>query len=92
MARAFKKAELPHGIVRGIAKVLAHPQLIARRFFCEVDSPVGRVPVIGNPLRLSDSPARFDPIPALGEQTDAVLKKLGYTDSQIDEFRRDKII
>jgi crotonobetainyl-CoA:carnitine CoA-transferase CaiB-like acyl-CoA transferase len=88
----LKNAELPHGIVRGIAKVLAHPQLVARHFFCEVDSPVGRVPVLGNPLRLSQSGARFDPIPALGEQTDAVLKRLGYSDSQIDEFRRGKII
>jgi crotonobetainyl-CoA:carnitine CoA-transferase CaiB-like acyl-CoA transferase len=88
----LKKAELPHGIVRGIAKVLAHPQLVARHFFREVDSPVGRVPVVGNPLRLSDSPARFDPVPALGEQTEAVLKKLGYNDDQIDEFRRAKII
>jgi itaconate CoA-transferase len=88
----LKKAELPYGVVRGIAKVLAHPQLLARRFFCEVDSPVGRVPVVGNPLRLSDSPARFDPIPALGEQTDAVLKKLGYDESRIAQFHRDKII
>jgi itaconate CoA-transferase len=88
----LKKAELPHGIVRGIAKVLAHPQLVARRFFCEVESPVGRVPVVGNPLRLSQSPARFDPIPALGEQTDAVLKKLGYDENHIAQFHRDKII
>ncbi len=88
----LKKAELPHGIVRGIAKVLAHPQLVARRFFCEVESPVGRVPVVGNPLRLSQSPVRFDPIPALGEQTDAVLKKLGYDETRIAQFHRDKIV
>ena len=88
----LKKAELPHGIVRGIAKVLAHPQLIARKFFCEVDSPVGRVPVLGNPLRLSQSPVRFDPIPALGEQTAAVLARLGYDDSQIAQLQREKVI
>ena len=88
----LKNAELPHGIVRGIAKVLAHPQLIARRFFREVESPVGRVPVVGNPLRLSDSPARFDPIPALGEQTDGILKKLGYDENHIAQFHRDKTI
>lgn len=88
----LKNAELPHGIVRGIAKVLAHPQLIARRFFREVDSPVGRVPVVGNPLRLSDSPARFDPVPALGEQSAAILTRLGYDETQIAQFRREKII
>jgi crotonobetainyl-CoA:carnitine CoA-transferase CaiB-like acyl-CoA transferase len=88
----LKKAELPHGIVRGIAKVLAHPQLVARRFFREVESPVGRVPVVGNPLRLSESPARFDPVPALGEQTEAVLKRLGYDESDIARLHRDKVV
>jgi crotonobetainyl-CoA:carnitine CoA-transferase CaiB-like acyl-CoA transferase len=88
----LKKAELPHGIVRGIAKVLAHPQLVARRFFTEVDSPVGPLPVIGTPLRLSQSGARFDPIPALGEQTAEVLKELGYDEKTIAELRVNKII
>jgi crotonobetainyl-CoA:carnitine CoA-transferase CaiB-like acyl-CoA transferase len=88
----LKAAELPHGIVRGIAKVLAHPQLVARRFFCEVDSPVGRLPVIGSPLKLSESPARFDAVPALGEQTDRVLRELGYDGNAIAELRRQKVI
>jgi crotonobetainyl-CoA:carnitine CoA-transferase CaiB-like acyl-CoA transferase len=88
----LKQAELPHGIVRGIAKVLAHPQLIARRFFREVDSPVGRLPVVGNPMRLSRSEARFDAIPALGGQTDQILNELGYAESSIAELRRDKVI
>jgi crotonobetainyl-CoA:carnitine CoA-transferase CaiB-like acyl-CoA transferase len=88
----LKKAELPHGIVRGIAKVLAHPQLVARKFLCEVDSPVGRVPVLGNPLRLSQSPVRFDPIPALGEQTATILARLGYDDGQIAQLQREKVI
>jgi crotonobetainyl-CoA:carnitine CoA-transferase CaiB-like acyl-CoA transferase len=72
--------------------VLAHPQLVARRFFCEVDSPVGRLPVIGNPLRLSDSPPRFDAIPGLGEQTDQVLQQLGYDTNAIAELRRQKVV
>jgi crotonobetainyl-CoA:carnitine CoA-transferase CaiB-like acyl-CoA transferase len=88
----LKKAELPHGIVRGIAKVLAHPQLVARRFFAEVDSPVGPLPVIGSPLRLSQSGARFDPIPELGEQTAEVLKELGYDEKTIAELRGNKVI
>ena len=88
----LKKAELPHGVVRGIAKVLAHPQLLARRFFREVESPVGTVPVVGNPLNLADSPARFDRIPALGEDSEAILSEIGYEPEQIAELRRDKVI
>jgi crotonobetainyl-CoA:carnitine CoA-transferase CaiB-like acyl-CoA transferase len=88
----LKRAQLPHGIVRGIAKVLAHPQLVARRFFREVDSPVGRLPVIGTPLRLSESTPRFDAIPELGGQTAEVLKELGYEDHAVSELRRSKVI
>ncbi|HEY1372701.1 MAG TPA: CaiB/BaiF CoA-transferase family protein [Candidatus Binatia bacterium] len=88
----LKKAQMPYGEVRGIAEVLAHPQAAARRLIREVESPVGKVPVVGNPLRLSTSPARYDAIPELGEHTEAILKKLGYDAAAIEKLRREKII
>lgn len=88
----LKAAQLPYGEVRGIAKVLAHPQVVARRFIREADSPVGRVPVVGNPLRLSDSPARFDRIPDLGQDTETVLREAGYDAAGIEKLRREKVI
>lgn len=88
----LKKAHLPHGEVRGIAEVLAHPQAVARQLIREIDSPVGRVPVIASPLRLSGSPARYDRIPDLGEDTEAILKELSYDDNAIESLRRDKVI
>jgi crotonobetainyl-CoA:carnitine CoA-transferase CaiB-like acyl-CoA transferase len=88
----LKKAELPHGEIRGIAEVLAHPQVMARKLIREVESPVGLVPVIGTPLRLSDSPARYDRIPDLGEDSEAILKELGYDAQTIDGLRLDKVI
>lgn len=90
--RRLKAAELPHGEVRGIGQVLAHPQLVARKMIREIESPVGRIPTVGSPLHLSDSPARYDRIPALGEDTDPVLKELGYTDAQTADFRRDGVV
>lgn len=88
----LKKAQLPHGEVRGIAQVLAHPQATARRLIREVESPVGRVPVIANPLRLSDSPARYDRIPDLGEDTEVILRETGYDDAAIAKLREEKVI
>jgi crotonobetainyl-CoA:carnitine CoA-transferase CaiB-like acyl-CoA transferase len=88
----LKKAELPHGIVRGIAQVLAHPQVAARKLIREAESPVGKVPVIANALKMSASEARYDRIPALGEQTELILKELGYDESAINALRRDKVI
>ncbi len=88
----LKKAQLPHGEVRGIAQVLAHPQVLARKLIREVESPVGPVPVIGTPLRLTDSPARYDRIPDLGEDSEEILKELGYDSKTIGDLRRDKVI
>lgn len=88
----LSRAKLPHGKVRGIAEVLAHPQVIARRIIREAESPVGRVPVIGSPLRLSASPARDDRIPGLGEDTEEILKQLGYSPAAIENFREEKVI
>ncbi|MEE8076698.1 MAG: CaiB/BaiF CoA-transferase family protein [Candidatus Binatia bacterium] len=88
----LSKADLPHGKVRGIGQVLAHPQVVARRMIREVDSPVGPVPVVATPLRLSNSPARYDRIPDLGEDTETILHDLGYSDADIAQLRRDSVI
>lgn len=90
--RRLRDAELPHGKLNGIGEVLAHPQVIARKMIREMESPVGTVPVMGSPLRLSDSPVRFAPIPALGQDTEPILHELGYTTAEIDSFRRNQII
>ena len=88
----LEKARLPYGSVNGIAEVLAHPQLLARQMIQQVDSPVGPVPVLATPLRLSDSPQRLDPIPALGEDTDSILRDLGYSDAEIATLHRDIVL
>jgi itaconate CoA-transferase len=88
----LKKAELPYGEVRGIAQVLAHPQVIARKLIREADSPVGKVPVIANALKMSGSEARYERIPGLGEDSEAILKDLGYSTDAIAQLRRDTII
>jgi itaconate CoA-transferase len=88
----LQKSKLPYGEVRGIGQVSAHPQVAAREMVREVDSPVGRIPVTSSPLRLSQSAARFDPIPALGESTEAILQELGYSREEIARLREENVI
>jgi itaconate CoA-transferase len=88
----LQKSRLPYGEVRGIGQVSSHPQVAAREMVREVDSPVGRIPVTSSPLRLSDSPARYDPIPALGDGTESILHELGYSGEEIRKLRDEKVI
>jgi itaconate CoA-transferase len=90
--RRLRENRLPYGEVKGIAEVLAHPQVIARKMIREMESPVGSVPVIASPLRLSNSPPRLDPIPALGQDTLAILREIGYGDDEIENLRRNQVI
>ncbi|GAA3240208.1 hypothetical protein GCM10017691_42030 [Pseudonocardia petroleophila] len=67
--------------------VLAHPHLAARGRWGEVDTPGGPVPALLPPLG-----GRLDPVPALGEHTDAVLRELGVTDADIAALRADGVV
>jgi crotonobetainyl-CoA:carnitine CoA-transferase CaiB-like acyl-CoA transferase len=88
----LERSGLPFGSVRGIAEVLAHPQVAARRLIREIDSPVGRIPTVESALRMSKSPVAEGPLPALGGDTEAVLREAGYSDEEIVGFRQDGAI
>jgi crotonobetainyl-CoA:carnitine CoA-transferase CaiB-like acyl-CoA transferase len=63
--------------------VLAHPHLTARNRWRDVGTPGGPVPALLPPIDAAGWDNRMDPVPALGEHTDAVLRELGLTDAEI---------
>ena len=58
--------------------VWSHAQLAARDRWTQVDSPAGTIPALLPPAMAEDVTPRMDPIPALGQHTDAILRELGY--------------
>ncbi|WP_334187543.1 CaiB/BaiF CoA transferase family protein [Noviherbaspirillum sp.] len=64
-----------------------HPQLQARDRWRSVDSPVGELPMLLPPGVNDSYDYRIDPIPALGQHTDAILHELGYGDTDIGRLR-----
>jgi crotonobetainyl-CoA:carnitine CoA-transferase CaiB-like acyl-CoA transferase len=79
--------DIPVGAINNIAQVVEHPQVKARKALLEVDHPkVGKVKVVGSPVRLSATPARKpSPSPTLGQHTAEVLREmLDLSEKEID--------
>ncbi|MBN9797590.1 CoA transferase [Pseudonocardia sp. UM4_GMWB1] len=67
------EARIAHARQREVGEVLEHPQLAARDRWTEVGSPVGPLRALRPPITVAGRTARMDPVPAVGEHTDAVL-------------------
>lgn len=82
-------AGVPCGRIRNVAEVCTNPQLVERGKVVERPHPTaGAVRMIGQPIELSDTPARIETAPPLlGEQTDDVLREAGYSATEILAFR-----
>jgi len=82
----LEAAQIANARVNTMHEVWAHPQLKARRRWREVGSPVGMLPALLPPGRWDEEP-RMDPVPALGEHTDAILAELGLDAAAIRALR-----
>ena len=69
-------AGIANAHVNDMAGLWAHPQLAARQRFVDVGTPVGVVPAMLPPGRNNQYDYRMDPVPAVGEHTDAILQSL----------------
>jgi crotonobetainyl-CoA:carnitine CoA-transferase CaiB-like acyl-CoA transferase len=79
-------AQIANARVNTMQQLWEHPQLQARGRWREVGSPAGDLPALLPPGRWDQGP-RMDPIPALGEHTDAILRELGCDDAAIRALR-----
>lgn len=70
-------------------EVTRDEQAMANDFFVNWDHPdYGSIKVINNPIKLSKTEARIvKKGPTLGEQTDAILRELGYGTGDIEQMR-----
>jgi itaconate CoA-transferase len=65
------EANIAYGNLNDVTDLLDHPQL--RRV--AIDTPGGAVNVVANPIRFSEGPLRFKPVPNLGEHSNALRKE-----------------
>src|SRR5262249_14363076 len=78
------------GPVSEIDEVYNDPQVRHRKMF--TDAPEGP-PILGNPIKLSDTPPSVrTPPAALGQDTEPTLRDLGFTADQIAGLRAQAVI
>ena len=76
------------GPVNRLDETLADPQLRHRDMVVKMDGPAGPVTVIGNPIKLSETPAALrTPPPRFGEHTDQILAEAGVSAAEIAALR-----
>ncbi|MFE6938340.1 CaiB/BaiF CoA transferase family protein [Streptomyces chartreusis] len=79
--------------VNDVAAFLDHPVLAGRDRWRDVAVPGGATArALLPPADLTGVPARMDPVPAVGEHTEAILTELGRTGEEIAALRADGVV
>lgn len=87
-------AGVPAGPIYKLDEMFADPQVQETGIAQPLEHPkLGRVEVLGQPIRLNRTPAQFKRAPPeLGQHTDEVLAEAGYGAEDIAELRRKRIV
>lgn len=92
VVQRLETAGIANAQVNTMAEVWAHPQLKARGRWTEVDTPAGTIPALIPPGSWQHGAPRMDAVPALGQHTEAILGKFGYSPERIVELRKDGVV
>ena len=87
-------AGVPAGPINSVPEALADPHVRARGMVQALTHPqAGRVSALGNPVKMSlTPPVMAAAAPTLGQDTDAILRELGYAEREIAALRQHEVI
>ena len=80
-------ARIANARMRTVQEFLDHPQLEARDRWREVDSPVGPIRALVPPVTMQGVESVMEPIPEVGEHTDAILEELDLDPDAVGSLR-----
>jgi itaconate CoA-transferase len=89
----LERAGVANARMRTVRQFLDHPQLEARDRWREFGSPAGPPPLRGllPPATLEGAEPVMAPIPAVGEDTEGILRELGYDEAGISILRQNGV-
>src|SRR5579875_276954 len=89
----LRKFGVPCAPVLSMKEIAHDPALRASGSIVEVDEELrGKYLTVGSPIKFSDFKPNITGAPLLGEHTDEVLGRLGYSAEQIAKLRQNKVI
>jgi crotonobetainyl-CoA:carnitine CoA-transferase CaiB-like acyl-CoA transferase len=90
----FNDAGVPSGPIYAMDEVFEDPQVKHLGMVQPLDTPSrGRVGFVQQPMTLSRTPSAFRSAPPeMGQHTDEILREFGYTDGDIADLRKRKIV
>ncbi|KAH0151901.1 hypothetical protein KCU67_g10055, partial [Aureobasidium melanogenum] len=90
----FEGSGMPYAAVNDIAGTMKHEHVLARDMVKEVDHPsCGPIKLVNTPVKFSEStPGIRTPPPTLGQHTSEVLQQLGYSESQVEDFKTQGVV
>ncbi len=83
---------MPFALVPSVKDLLEDEHLAARDFFQRIGHPeAGELPYAGPPFRMSETPARIERAPLLGEHNEEALAELGYSKEEQSILREREV-
>jgi itaconate CoA-transferase len=92
VTQRLEDAQIANAQVNTMKDLWDHPQLGARHRWRYVDSPSGDLPALLPPGLNDQYDYRMDPIPAVGQHSEAILEELGLSSDQIVHLKNSKTI
>jgi itaconate CoA-transferase len=83
LIRRLEEAHIAYGVMREPGEIFDHPQMVARDRWRRVDTPGGPIDALLPPITVRGREPRMDPVPAVGEHTDAVRQWLAEVEQAV---------
>jgi crotonobetainyl-CoA:carnitine CoA-transferase CaiB-like acyl-CoA transferase len=93
LLKKFMDEGIPSAPINSVGDAIDNQQIKAREMVTEMDSPYGRIKMLGTPFKLSTTPGSLRiPPPQLGGNSVKILESLGYNSEEIASLIKQSVI
>jgi crotonobetainyl-CoA:carnitine CoA-transferase CaiB-like acyl-CoA transferase len=92
--KIFERYDTCVSPVKSFIEACEDPQIIARNMIVKMSHPIlGEIQNLASPIKMSKTPPKIRSIaPKIGQHTSEILKELGYTNEDIQQFKKNKVV